>query len=111
MNDTNFATSLRCLRCDTRYPLGPLFEGCSACATDDFRSGVTTVYDYAALKEALRDGPLEERGEGIWRYRRLLPVMEREHQLSLGEGNTPLLPMPRLLRARGRGAVVEGRVA
>ncbi len=99
--NTSFATGLRCLRCDTRSPLGPSFEGCTACATDDFRSGLTPVYDYAALKEALGDGPLEERGEGIWRYRRLLPVTAREHELSLGEGHTPLLPMPRLASELG----------
>lgn len=101
MNATSFATGLRCLRCDARYPLGPLYEGCGACATADFRSGVTAEYDYAALREELRDGPLDERGEGIWRYRRLLPVIEREHQLSLGEGNTPLVPLPRLASELG----------
>lgn len=101
MNGTSFATGLRCLHCDARYPLGPLFEGCTACATKDFRSGLTPVYDYAALKQVIGDGPLEERGDGIWRYRRLLPGTDRAHELSLGEGRTPLLPMPRLAAELG----------
>jgi len=96
MTDTTFAKELRCLYCDTRYPLGPFFEGCRACATEDFRSGLTPVYDYAAVKDAIGDGPLAAQGDGIWRYGRLLPVKTRDHQLSLGEGNTPLLPMTRL---------------
>ena len=49
-----------------------------------------------AVRAALADGPLAETGTGIWRYRRLLPVVEPAHELSLGEGDTALVPAPRL---------------
>lgn len=91
-----FATGLRCVRCDARYPLGPMFEGCPACASADVRSGVTPDYDYRRLVQAIGTGPLEEPGAGIWRYRRLLPATDRGHEVSLEEGGTALIPAPRL---------------
>lgn len=91
-----FAIGLRCVYCGARYGLEPLFEGCPACATPDFASGLTPEYDYAALRASLGDGPLDEPGPGIWRYRRLLPLTSAAHELSLGEGGTALVPLPRL---------------
>jgi threonine synthase len=38
---------------------------------------------------------------GMWRWAELLPARDREHVFSLGEGDTPLLPQPRLGRALG----------
>ena len=38
---------------------------------------------------------------GVWRWAELLPVRDREHIVSLGEGGTPLLAQPRLGRALG----------
>lgn len=88
------AIGLRCVSCDTRYPLGAMHEGCLTCATDAFRSGLTPDYDYDAIRREIGAGPLAEAGAGIWRYRRLLPVLDPAHEISLGEGATALLPMP-----------------
>ncbi|MBI2762047.1 MAG: pyridoxal-phosphate dependent enzyme [Chloroflexi bacterium] len=97
-----FAVGLRCVRCDAAYPLAPMYEGCPACATPEFRSGLTPDYDYAALRAALGDGPLAETGRpGIWRYRRLLPVTDAAHEVSLGEGGTALVSLPRLAEELG----------
>ena len=35
------------------------------------------------------------RGQGMWRYRPFLPLLPDEEPVSLGEGDTPLLPLPR----------------
>ena len=46
----------------------------------------------------------------LWRYHELLPVSAAARVVSLGEGMTPLLAMPRLGRALGRApAADEGR--
>ena len=100
-----FATGLRCVHCGARYPLAPMYEGCPACATENMASGLTPDYDYAALGTALGDGPLEEPGPGIWRYRRLLPVIDPAHEVSLGEGSTALVPLPKLADALGAAEV------
>jgi threonine synthase len=41
------------------------------------------------------------RSGGMWRWAELLPVRDRSHVVSLGEGDTPLLPQPRLGKALG----------
>jgi threonine synthase len=37
----------------------------------------------------------------MWRWGELLPVQNKENQITLGEGDTPLLPLPRLGKALG----------
>lgn len=96
-----YATGLRCVHCEAQYPLESMFEGCPACADNDFASGVTTTYDLDALRTTLGDGPLAGPGDGIWRYAALLPVVEGSHRLSLGEGGTALVAMPALARELG----------
>ncbi len=100
-----FVRGLRCVHCRARYPLAPMFEGCPACATDGFASGVTPEYDYDALRAMLGGRPVAEAGIGLWRYRRLLPVLDRSHEVSLGEGDTSLVPVPRLARELGAAEV------
>lgn len=99
------AIGLRCVSCDARFPLEAMHEGCPRCATDDFRSGVTPEYDYDAVRSSLDGGRLAEEGSGIWRYRRLLPVLDPAHELSLGEGGTPLVGLPELASETGAGEV------
>ena len=41
------------------------------------------------------------RSGGMWRWAELLPVREIDHVVHLGEGDTPLLPQPRLGEALG----------
>jgi threonine synthase len=52
-----------------------------------------------------RDRPRagQARAPGLWRYARLLPFAETWSPVTLGEGGTPLLPMPRLAAALGLG--------
>jgi threonine synthase len=90
------AVGLRCTHCAARYPIGPMSEGCPACATDAFAAGLTPEYEYRIVGAAIGDGPLGEGAPGIWRYRRLLPLDDPAHELSLGEGNTALVAVPRL---------------
>jgi threonine synthase len=103
---TSFATGLRCVHCGATFPLAPMFEGCPECATDEFRSGLTPDYDYAALAVELASASFAESSRpGIWRYRRLLPVSNPAHELSLGEGSTALVPLPRIARELNAEAV------
>lgn len=97
----SFAIGLRCVHCDARYPLAAMHEGCPTCATESFRSGLTPEYDYDAVRRSLDGGSLAEPGSGPWRYRRLLPVIDRGNEVTLGEGETALVPMPALAGLTG----------
>jgi len=90
----SLAMGLTCLHCGARGGLEPLFNGCSACAREGFLAGHTVTYDEEAAAAWARRMP--DPGPGIWRYVPVLPVQAAEHRLSLGEGGTPLVELPRL---------------
>ncbi len=63
-------------------------------------------YDLAAVRRAVSPAELALRPPGLWKYRELLPLPAEVEPVSLGEGLTPLLELPRLARALGhRGAL------
>jgi threonine synthase len=53
-------------------------------------------YDLERLAAAGALADLAARPPSLWRYRELLPVRDDAHVVSLGEGMTPLTPLPRL---------------
>jgi threonine synthase len=54
-----------------------------------------------AARTLTADSLADRRTGGMWRWAELLPVRDREHVVSLGEGGTPLLSQPRLRKALG----------
>lgn len=90
---------LRCPRCghagdgDDRAA----YKGCPTCARDG--------YPVALVCDLLDDeAPAAGPGNGLWRWSAALPV-DRRHAVSLGEGATPLLRLPRIARDIGGGDV------
>ncbi|MDP9241469.1 MAG: threonine synthase [Actinomycetota bacterium] len=67
---------------------------CPACAAP-----LLARYDLASI--GTRPADLAGRAPDLWRYHELLPVSAAEHVVTLGEGVTPLLPVPRLGAALG----------
>lgn len=58
-------------------------------------------YDLDALRAQWRPEHLLSRPPTLWRYHELLPVRDPRHIVTLGEGMTPLLPLPALGKAFG----------
>ncbi len=84
-------TYLRCRRCANTYALDLVPTTCSACANAG-RLGLLEVdYDYHRIAARLARGFWTERGQSIWQYAPLLPAGAEGAELSLGEGNTPLI--------------------
>ena len=52
-------------------------------------------YDLSAVGEALSRTTLSARDTDLWRWRELLPVRKAENIVSLGEVETPLIPIPK----------------
>jgi len=58
-------------------------------------------YDLERLAAATTFDAMTARPPSLWRYRELLPVRDDAHVVTMGEGMTPLLPLPRLGGALG----------
>lgn len=81
---------LRCIHCGARYPVQDMPAGCPACAARGTPASVEAVY--SELPHALAASS-SGYSWGEW-----LPYT---HGVSLGEGNTPCLALPRLARSLG----------
>jgi threonine synthase len=93
-------TGLQCIRCGAEYPAGKMFKGCPACLDVGHPANLLVRYDYEAIRRHFDPRKVEGRPLSMWRYEELLPV-EPEEAVSLGEGMTPLLPVPRLAERLG----------
>jgi threonine synthase len=88
----SYMTGLQCLRCNKNYPLEVLLKGCPEC---DVPVNLTVKYDYDAIEKVFDPQRLKERAHTMWRYWEFLPA-NQEHIVTMGEGMTPLIPVPRL---------------
>ena len=79
-------TGFRCIRCEQLLPLTDYPEGCPHCQADRYPASVAPVYDEGATIDA-------GSGRGMRRFAHRLPY---ETFQSLGEGDTPLVELPRL---------------
>jgi len=85
---------------------------CSACANRRSAEGLATVCDACGQPWLVRypDRPPPSltaraevrRGHGMWRYRPFLPLAAGEVPVTLGEGDTPLVDVPRTGRRLGQ---------
>ena len=80
---------LDCPRCGATYD-ATVRQG--LCTADG--SPLLARYDLAAVDTGPR--AIAGREPSLWRYHELLPVSAADHVVTLGEGMTPLLPVPRL---------------
>ena len=62
-------------------------------------------YDLARIRDGVPRASLARYGSDLWRYRALLPFAESFAAVRLGEGGTPLLPLPHLTRELGLAGV------
>lgn len=86
MSDFSLATHLQCVKCGAEHDL-------------DYRLACKSCNGLLELQFDLkRIADLDlSRGEGpgIWKFHPILPIQSEEHIVTMGEGNTPLLPAPR----------------
>ncbi|MBU2339708.1 MAG: threonine synthase [Alphaproteobacteria bacterium] len=84
-----FVTHLECSLTGERYEADRL-HGLSQAGRP-----LLVRYDLAALGKALSRDTLAARPTDLWRWRELLPVRKTHSIVSLGEIETPLIPIPR----------------
>ncbi len=84
-------THLECGACNATYEADRLMGLCPACGRP-----LLARYDLERARRTLTRQGLLHRPATLWRYEEVLPVRDRSHRLSLGEGWTPLLHARRL---------------
>jgi threonine synthase len=81
---------LECGRCGAEHDPDRRRHLCRRCG-----SPLLARYDLVALASAVGPADIARRPPDLWRYHELLPVRDPGAVVSLGEGMTPLLPLPR----------------
>ncbi|MEO5878789.1 MAG: threonine synthase, partial [Candidatus Eisenbacteria bacterium] len=84
---------LECGSCGSRCDLAQAHSVCPACGKP-----VLVRYDLDAIAREVRREDLGRFGSDLWRYRAVLPFAPDAPLVRLGEGGTPLLPLPTLGR-------------
>ncbi len=82
---------LECTNCGNKYSADELHTTCPNCGKVLFAR-----YDLDAAKKNFSRDDLAQRPWNMWRWRELLPLRDEKNIVTLGEGMTPLLPLPRL---------------
>jgi len=84
---------VECIGCGARYSKDEVVYTCSKCG------GLLDVkYDYSEIEV---DRIVKAKGEGVWKYRELLPFADEIKPITIQEGNTPLYRCDRLAKAIG----------
>ena len=92
----SYLDHLECTYCSQTYSHTQVMRTCLQCGKVLFAR-----YDLPRLKREVDRGELQDRPPNMWRFSELLPVLNREHVISLGEGGTPLLDAPNLGKKLG----------
>lgn len=79
---------LTCPACGSEFDADRLHNLCSC------GSPLLADYDIERAAKSFTPEVVRSRAPDLWRYRELLPVRDPEQVAHLGEGMTPLLPMP-----------------
>ena len=83
--------SIYCPECGTTFNSSEIQSYCHSC-----NSPLLVKYDISKIKKTLSPKIIASRPRGLWRWQELIPVIDPVNQLSLGEGDTPLLQMSHL---------------
>jgi threonine synthase len=88
-------THLECSRTETRY------EADQVQGTSEVGAPLLAGYDLERVAATVSREEIVRRPPTLWRYHEVLPVRSADRVVSLGEGMTPLLALPRLGRQLG----------
>ena len=87
---------LECFDCGAHADLTVPRSTCPACGRP-----LVARYDLARIRAEVPRESLGRYGTDLWRYRVVLPFAPAFPAVRLGEGGTPLLPLPRLAETLG----------
>ncbi|UTF52654.1 threonine synthase [Natronosalvus rutilus] len=95
MTNTNSVVShFECYDCGSTYDLEHTEFPCPECG-----GILDPKYDYEAIDVSREE--IEARNGSMWKYRELLPILDTDDIVSMGEGNTPIVECPALAEEMG----------
>src|SRR5713101_4510013 len=87
----SFVSHVECTICGARHDAKRLLTVCEKCG-----QMLAVRYDLARVTASVTKDALRLRAPGMYRFRELTPLDDAERPVTLGEGGTPLLELPRL---------------
>jgi threonine synthase len=87
----SFVSHVECTLCGHRHDPKRTLTVCERCG-----QMLAVRYDLERVKAAVTREALRTRAPGMYRFRELTPLADGEAPVTLGEGGTPLLALPRL---------------
>lgn len=91
VNTVSYLSNLECSGCNTKFSHKQVHTFCPLC-----QSPLVARYNLDAIRQKVDRDQFSSRPKGMWRWHELLPVLNTENQVSLGEGDTALLNLPRI---------------
>ena len=86
-----YLTELQCSECGKLFDPRIIQTYCQDC-----QAPLLARYDLEKASRNLDRDAFRVRPRGMWRWHELLPVEDENNRISLGEGDTPLMSLPRL---------------
>ena len=93
---SSYLVHLKCSGCGKEYAHQELHTFCPLC-----QSPLLSIYDLKSARGQVDRDEISARPKGMWRWSELLPVLDEKNRIFLGEGDTPLLLLPRLQSGLG----------
>src|SRR5712664_3222497 len=87
----SFVSHVECTICGHRHDAKRVLSVCETCG-----QMLAVRYDLERVKKSVTKDTLRSRPPGMYRFRELTPLDDGEEPVTLGEGSTPLLALPRL---------------
>ena len=94
----SFVSHVECTVCHARHDHRRALTVCEKCG-----QMLAVRYDVDRVAATVTKAALAARPPGMYRFRELTPLDRDEMPVTLGEGGTPLLPLPRLAALLGLG--------
>lgn len=95
-SEISYLSELRCSGCGNVYSAAEVHTFCPDC-----QSPLLAIYDLEAARRRVDRDEIHGRLKGMWRWHEFLPVRETQNVITLGEGDSALLRLPRVGKSLG----------
>jgi threonine synthase len=92
----SYVLNLQCSGCVNTYSSDQIHTYCAEC-----QSTLLVDYDLDAARRHVDRDEIVRRPRGMWRWNEVLPVVDPANEVTLGEGDTALLPLTSLGKTLG----------